>query len=255
VADYLVFRLYGPLASWGEIAVGESRHSAVYPSKSALLGLLGAAIGVRREDDDGQQALFQGYRFGVKLVSAGTPLRDYHTVQAPSQQRNVRYRSRRQELADKSRLGTLLSAREYRCDSISVVAAEALPDARWNLEELTEALRYPHFPLCLGRKSCPLALPLMPQRVSSETLYGALEISEQPSLLALLNNNPEQAWPSNADRRILRPSTTRYYWEDGTDSGMTSDMEIMRHDQPLSRRRWQFAPRREWVCLSAEGHE
>jgi len=252
VADYLVFRLYGPMASWGEIAVGESRHSAVYPSKSALLGLLGAAVGVRRDDDDGQQALFCGYRFGVKLISVGTPLRDYHTVQAPAQQRNVRYHSRRQELADSSRIGTLLSTREYRCDSISVVAAEALPEARWSLNELAEALRHPHFPLYLGRKSCPPALPLMPQVVSAETLQIAVRGTAQPSLLALLNQNPEQMWPSKADVRVLRPSTARFYWEDGMAPGMTEDMQIMRHDQPLSRRRWQFAPRREWVCLSAE---
>ncbi len=252
MADYLVFRLYGSLASWGEIAVGESRHSAVYPSKSALLGLLGAAVGVRREDDAGQQALFRGYRFGVKLVCAGTPLRDYHTVQAPPQQRNVRYRSRRQELAEKSRLGTLLSAREYRCDSISLVAAEALPDARWELADLTEALRRPHFPLYLGRKSCPPALPLMPQLVSSATLHDALEGAAQPSLLALLNRNPEQAWPIAADRIVLRPAAARYYWEDGMESGMTASMQLTRHDQPLSRQRWQFAPRREWVFLSAE---
>jgi CRISPR system Cascade subunit CasD len=35
--EYLLFRLYGPMASWGEIAVGEMRHSEVKPSKSALL--------------------------------------------------------------------------------------------------------------------------------------------------------------------------------------------------------------------------
>ena len=46
MTDYLLLRLYGPLASWGEIAVGESRHSAVQPSRSALLGLLGAALGI-----------------------------------------------------------------------------------------------------------------------------------------------------------------------------------------------------------------
>ena len=252
MADYLVFRLYGPLASWGEIAVGESRHSAVYPSKSALLGLLGAAVGVRRDDDAGQQALFSGYRFGIKLISAGTPLRDYHTVQSPAQQRNVRYRTRRQELADPSRVGTLLSTREYRCDSISVVAAEALPEARWSLPELTEALREPHFPLYLGRKSCPPALPLMPQLVSAENLQVAIKNATQPSLLALLSRNPEQAWPSQADTRVLRPSTARLCWEEGMASGMAEGMQIMRHDQPLSRRRWQFAPRREWVCLNAE---
>jgi CRISPR system Cascade subunit CasD len=252
VADYLVFRLYGPLASWGEIAVGESRHSAVYPSKSALLGLLGAAVGVRRNDDAGQQALFSGYRFGIQLLSAGSPLRDYHTVQSPAQQRNVRYRSRRQELADSSRIGTLLSTREYRCDSLSVVAAEALPEARWSLPELAEALRHPHFPLYLGRKSCPPALPLMPQLVSAENVQSAIKNARQPSLLALMGRNPEQAWPSQADKRVLRLYPARFYWEEGMASGMAEEMQIMRHDQPLSRRRWQFAPRREWVCLNAE---
>ena len=252
MVDYLVFRLYGPLASWGEIAVGESRHSAAYPSKSALLGLLGAAVGVRRDDDAGQQSLFSGYRFGIKLISAGTPLRDYHTVQSPAQQRNVRYRSRRQELADSSRIGTLLSTREYRCDSISVVAVEAMPDARWSLPELAVALSRPHFPLYLGRKSCPPALPLMPQLVSAENLQSAIKNIAQPSLLALLSQNPEQAWPSPADTRVLRPSKPRLYWEDGMASGVAENMQLMRHDQPLSRRRWQFAPRREWVCLNAE---
>lgn len=224
----------------------------MYPSKSALLGLLGAAVGVRRDDDAGQQALFSGYRFGIKLISAGTPLRDYHTVQSPAQQRNVRFRSRRQELADSSRIGTLLSTREYRCDSISVVAVEAMPDARWSLPELAGALCHPHFPLYLGRKSCPPALPLMPQLVSAENLHLAINNAAQPSLLALLGRNPEQAWPSQADKRVLRPSMARLYWEDGMESGMAEDMQIMRHDLPLSRRRWQFAPRREWVCLNAE---
>ena len=42
--DYLLFRLYGPMASWGEIAVGETRHSAAYPGKSAIIGLLAAAM-------------------------------------------------------------------------------------------------------------------------------------------------------------------------------------------------------------------
>jgi CRISPR system Cascade subunit CasD len=252
MADYLVLRLYGPLASWGEIAVGESRHSAVHPSKSALLGLLGAALGVVREDDAGQQALFEGYRFGVKLVCPGTPLRDYHTVQAPPRQSKVLWRSRRQELADKARLGTLLSAREYRCDSLAVIAVEALPNARWSLEDLAAALRRPWFPLYLGRKSCPLALPLAPQQVADATLYTALEQTPQNSLLALLATKPKQPWPNWEDKKVLRSETPRYYWEDGMEPGMQADMQVVRNDQPLSRRRWQFGPRREWVALSAE---
>ena len=62
MTDYLLMRLYGPLASWGEIAVGESRHSAMHPSKSALIGLLAAAVGVERSDEAGQQAMAKELR-------------------------------------------------------------------------------------------------------------------------------------------------------------------------------------------------
>ncbi|TBW06409.1 type I-E CRISPR-associated protein Cas5/CasD [Azotobacter chroococcum subsp. isscasi] len=248
MTDYLLLRLYGPLASWGEIAVGESRHSAVQPSRSALLGLLAAALGIERSDDAAQQALTQGYRFGIKLECPGMPLRDYHTVQSGVPARKTHFRSRRQELsADK--VGTLLSTREYRCDSLALVAVEALPEAPYSLEQLAEALQRPHFPLYLGRKSCPLALPLAPRRASAATLREVLDETPQGSLLALLERQPEQRWPSPADRRAFRLGQARYYWEDGMNAGMEASFDSWRHDQPLSRRRWQFAPRREWVAL------
>lgn len=249
MADYLLLRLYGPLASWGEIAVGESRHSAVHPSRSALLGLLGAALGIERADESGQRALIDGYRFGVKLECAGTPMRDYHTVQVGVPPRKFRFRSRRQELsADK--VDTILSAREYRCDSLALVAVEALPNAPVDLDALAQALREPRFSLYLGRKSCPLALPLMPHKAAAASVHEALDSAELPSLLGLLDRDAAQAWPSRLDRQYLRTGQVRYYWEEGMEAGMKASFDSWRHDQPLSRSRWQFAPRREWVALS-----
>lgn len=32
---YLIFQLQGPMASWGEIAVGEVRHTRALPGRSA----------------------------------------------------------------------------------------------------------------------------------------------------------------------------------------------------------------------------
>ena len=138
MTDYLLLRLYGPMASWGEIAVGESRHSAVHPSRSALLGLLGTALGIERSDEAGQCALVEGYRFGIKLQSAGSPLRDYHTVQVGVAPRKFQFRSRRQELAA-DKVETILSSREYRCDSLALVAVEVLPDAPAGLDDLAQA--------------------------------------------------------------------------------------------------------------------
>ena len=86
--EYLLFRLYGPLASWGEIAVGESRHSANYPSKSALLGLVAAALGITRDDEAMQNRLHQDYALAMEVLSTGQLLRDYHTAQVPDSVRS-----------------------------------------------------------------------------------------------------------------------------------------------------------------------
>jgi len=252
--EYLLLRLYGTLASWGEIAVGESRHSAPYPSRSALLGLLGAALGVTRDDDGGQQALAQDYRLAVKLLSAGQLLRDYHTAQAPDSVGKFRYRTRRDELVvGRERLGTILSSREYRTDALALVAVHAEAGARWSLEQLAEALGKPKFHLYLGRKSCPLGAPLNPQLLQATGFRQALNDYAPGELLTGL-----PAWDGES-RWLPRADVSRYYWEgeaDAFDPGPDFDpaevQTLIRHDQPLSRRRWQFQPRREQLWLNRE---
>ena len=64
--EYLVFRLYGPMASWGQAAVGGDRPTAMAPGKAAIIGLLGAALGVERDDEAGQQRLFDTIVVAVK---------------------------------------------------------------------------------------------------------------------------------------------------------------------------------------------
>ena len=55
--DYLVMRLYAPLSSWGTVAVGEDRPTVNYPTRSAVLGLLGAALGIKRSESQKLQDL------------------------------------------------------------------------------------------------------------------------------------------------------------------------------------------------------
>ncbi len=61
MSQYLVFQLHGPMASWGVDAPGEVRHSHELPSRSALLGLLLAALGIRREEEQRLNAFNQHY--------------------------------------------------------------------------------------------------------------------------------------------------------------------------------------------------
>ena len=48
---------------------------------------------------------------------------------------------------------------------------------------------------------------------------------------------------------MFRLDQIRYYWEEGMESGMAASFEAMRTDQPVSRSRWQFERRKEWVAL------
>lgn len=270
--NYLVFRLYGPLVSWGEIAVGESRHSAVYPSKSALLGLIAAALGIRREDDERQFALTEGYRFAVKLISPGHLMRDYHTTQVPDSVGKRVYRTRRDELViGKARLGTILSSREYRCDALAIIAVKSIGPSPWSLQELKAALLRPRFLLYLGRKSCPLAAPLNPRIEHADGFgealdqypQGALYISDR--LLYKAKNDVGEAGyggpliEKSPSIRVFSPEDdqyghfpgrepVRYYWE-GDAGDLKAQHVLTRYDQPISRIRWQFAPRSEKLLI------
>ncbi len=226
--DYLIFRLYGSLAAWGDIAVGEYRPSFAHPSKSAIIGLLAAALGVRRDESERQKDLSESFLFSVKVDSMGTLLRDYHTAQVPSAKRGVTFRTRGHELAN-NKLNTILSSRDYRCDSAYTVAVCMVDGGSHTAHELAAALQKPVFTLYLGRKSCPLAMPLQPQVVSAATLREAFtSVSFGNELSDIIDAGPATV-----------------YWESGIESGLERQHVITRRDAPWSRKRWQFGERLE----------
>ena len=47
--QFLIFQLFGPMASWGECAPGGVRQTLGIPTKSALLGILEGAVGITRD--------------------------------------------------------------------------------------------------------------------------------------------------------------------------------------------------------------
>lgn len=249
--DILVFRLYGPMASWGEIAVGESRHSANYPGKSAVLGLLGAALGIKRDDEEKQQQLQQGYTLAVELLTPGHLLRDYHTTQVPDSVGKFIYRTRRDELVlGRERLGTILSSREYRTDAMALVAVRALPDAPFTLADILDALLQPKYHLYLGRKSCPLAAPLSPQLLTDQPNYLAAFKAYQHKPMLPTSIASDGTLAQRDHDWLGRPNDRHYYWE-GRPEDFSDTLDLSRrqtrtrHDQPLSRKRWQFVPRQE----------
>lgn len=249
---FLVFQLQAPLSSWGDTAVGEYRGSYDYPGESALIGLLGAALGIRREDDAAHAALRQGYGFAIGVQSAGKLLRDYHTAQVPGRValKGRPHVTRRDELAvPKPDLNTILSTRDYRQDAACLVAVQARGVAPYSLEVLADGLRQPRFVLYLGRKSCPLAAPLHPQVIDVGSALDAFhEYGKRLDAQRETHKDKYGRVPLEDFGKLIR-----LVWGDGVESGVAADLSAPRKDRLIRRQGWQFGDRTEHTHLLPKG--
>lgn len=232
MTQWLIFRLEAPMASFGEEPGNAARGTAQTPTKSALCGLVGAALGVLRDDGEGQHALAEHYRFVVRADQTGVLLRDFHTYQSlPSAKGKPQTRAA--ALKQEDDLVTSITRRDYRADVAYTVALRAAVQVpRWSLETIKGALQRPVFALSLGRRSCPLGAPLGPVLAEADDGPEAMRLYERhwsdgrKLVIGKVHSAevPEDLGPSNHLRQRWR-----------------------RHDQPLDRTTWQFATRSEWM--------
>lgn len=251
----LIFQLRATLSSWGDVAVGEYRPSSEYPSQSAIYGLLGAALGIERDDDEAQATLRDSYRLAVGVLNLGRLLRDYHTAQVPSRSdlKKRPHSTRRDELSlPKTDLNTILSSRDYRQDAAALVAVQDVANTPYSLETLTDALKKPKFVLYLGRKSCPLDEPLHPRVINSDTIKTAFA-----DYLQQLDRLWAEKFPNQSKQNT--GAVRKIAWGDNFDNddlsviGVKRDLSIIRKDQVITRQGWQFADRSEHIALLDKG--
>ena len=171
---WLMLTLYSPLAAFGEARAGRARQSWTRPGRSAVLGMVAAALGVDRDDLGTHAAISSGLGYAVRTDATGHSLTDWHTVRIGDGAPAKRARTRAEELA----VGAtpLVTRREYRMDALHTVALWERDSGQYRLEDVAEALRRPRWVLYLGRKSCPLALPVNAEIVEADTLRAAFAL-------------------------------------------------------------------------------
>ena len=133
----LLIRLSAPMQSWGTQSRFTMRDTGLEPSKSGVIGLLCAALGIDREDDEGLRPL-ASLRMGVRVDKEGLLQVDYHTAQ------NVL-------MANGKTKDTELSNRYYLANAVFLVGLESKDLAL--LERIQSALQKPVWALFLGRKA------------------------------------------------------------------------------------------------------
>lgn len=226
-ARFLGFRFGGAMASWGDVTVGDVRSSWAAPSASALGGLIGAALGVRRDDTEGQADL-RDWRFAVRLDAPGVPMIDYHTVMAArTEARGRPFTTRRDELT-RGKTGTKVTQRSYYADQVATVLA-------WggDIDAAAAALRRPVSPLCLGRRACPPSSPLAPLPVEADTLADAFLAYDRD------RTGPFGPRPWAKGAELFFDAV-----DDAMREGLTDIVSQERRDRPVTRGPdWSFAVR------------
>lgn len=239
-SSYLVFRLWGPMASWGDIAVGERRGTWNRPSRSAILGLVAAALGIERGNGAAHDGLENDIGFAVRVDHPGRPMRDYHTAQSPGARKGLRWSTRRDELDRSNDLNTILSERSYVTEmDAKVVLWQRNHQPSVTLAKIAAGLSEPVFAPYLGRKSCPPGLPLKPTLVDAANPLAALKAHD-----AALT--PDEREVLKVPRR--QASLTQEFWMD-EDDARDFQLDVLerttRRDRVRDRPRWLFSGRNE----------
>ncbi|HNX77251.1 MAG TPA: type I-E CRISPR-associated protein Cas5/CasD [Candidatus Rifleibacterium sp.] len=162
----LLIRLAGPMQSWGTTSRFDQRDTGKEPSKSGVIGLLAAAMGIDRENWQKLEPLAR-LTLAVRHDRPGSLKYDYQTAGCAKTDAIIK--------ADGAleRGGGIISRRYYLADAAFLVGLESEDDHL--LHSIAESLHNPTWPLFLGRKSY---LP-------TEPVFLKDSIQKQPLLEAI----------------------------------------------------------------------
>ena len=71
----ILLKFASPLQSWGGLANYEIRNTEYYPTKSAVIGLVAAAFGYKKDDAENIKRL-NSLNFSVRIDQKGSLIRD-----------------------------------------------------------------------------------------------------------------------------------------------------------------------------------
>ena len=134
----ILLKFSGPLQSYGTSSHFQTRYTDYYPSKSAVLGLLAACLGYRRDEEEKLREL-STLKFAVRIDQQGGLLKDYHTA-----------------ITDKEIVEipqTYVTNRYYLEDALFVVALSGMDEL---IDTLIKAIKSPYFQPFMGRRSLPV---------------------------------------------------------------------------------------------------
>ena len=165
MSDSLAFLIDAPMQSWGASSKFQRRETESWPTKSALIGVIAAAIGIDKlsPDEAEQLAPLAALGFSVFRWPKDHPsirLSDFHTIGGGYDKTDAGEKLHiPRKAGDGSPFGTVITRRTYLTDArfIAVFQGE-----RATLERISASLIDPVWGVWFGRKTCIPAMPLLP---------------------------------------------------------------------------------------------
>lgn len=174
---YLALLLDGPLQSWGFASRFERRTTGLHPTKSGIIGLICAAMGLAKGSPEEREFLpelgaskMTSITIPRETQSRGSPmplirLEDYHTVLGT------------RRASGNMNPDAVVTRREYLLDARFGVILEA---PRFLLERAAAALADPVWGVWLGRKNCIPAEPISRGLFDTEAEALRVLVGERP---------------------------------------------------------------------------
>jgi CRISPR system Cascade subunit CasD len=168
-ANTVFLWLEGPLQAWGMTSRFAARDTADVPTKSGVLGLVCAAMGLRRDTATDRLNELITLHMAVRVDRPGLKFTDYHTAGAGVGMMTAAGKIKKTETTDT--IETWLMRKGYLADAAFLVA---LQGESGTVKSVADAIQNPVWPPFLGRKSCPPCAPVFAGIGLFDDLVGAL---------------------------------------------------------------------------------
>lgn len=193
---WLVLRFEGPLAAFGGVAIDQMGITRDFPAASMLAGMLGNALGYRREQWEEHQRLQDRLVFAARrdLENPLGVLTDVQNAQLSKTDRGWTSWGTPEGRDGASYGAPHRRSRDYHADTRLVLVLRLEPQVEQpDLKTIAAALRNPVRPLFIGRKPCLPSRPIWHDEiVNTPNAYSALQLAATDERS---ESAPRALWP------------------------------------------------------------
>jgi CRISPR-associated protein Cas5/CasD subtype I-E len=190
-----------------------------HPTKSGVVGLLGACLGISRNEPEKLVDLANQISLACRVDGKGDKISDFHIV------KNTYLRYSPIPLSRK-KLKNILTLRDYLCNASFTICIQSD-----NIEELYEAVRKPVYVPFLGRKSC-LPNHMLPRIVEADNILDAFKSYDIAQMHQEISS------------MLSKDTMLRVFWE-GNDTSIQPIRKEWKYDLPKGSRK--FGQRLEFM--------